>query len=308
MKSSPPLSLITINWDGKQDILELADSIRAQTYQDFEWIVVDNGSKDGSVEAINKVFPKVHIIQLDKNYGFAEPNNIAYRASQGKYIVTLNNDLVLEPDFLENLYALAEKVGDDVYAVGSKMIFYDNHDLINTVGIVPLPNGNGINLGKNEDPAKYNEVQEIYGPSAGAALYRRDIIDKIGFFDGSYFAYLEDLDFAHRAKKNGYKAFFCPSAICYHKHSKTSSRFPFFKLYLIERNRLRNLLKHYPIYMFIFETPITAWILMRQLTSKKGQSKISSGQKQYLSVSNIPKIVQIYVKARLSLITVNVTK
>lgn len=188
------------------------------------------------------------------------------------------------------------------------MIFYDDRQSINSIGIVPLPNGNGINLGKNDDPAMYSHAQEIYGPCAGAALYRRSIIDKIGFFDGSYFAYLEDLDLAHRAKKKGYQAFYCPTAICYHKHAKTSSRFPFFKLYLIERNRLRNLIKHYPVYMFILETPITAWIILRQLASKKGQSKVSASQKQYFSLKNVPKIVWIYIKARLSLIPGNVTK
>ena len=71
MKSSPQLSLITINWDGKPDLLELADSISKQTYQDFEWIIVDNGSTDGSVVAIKQAFPKAQIIQLDHNYGFA---------------------------------------------------------------------------------------------------------------------------------------------------------------------------------------------------------------------------------------------
>jgi GT2 family glycosyltransferase len=298
----PVMSIITINWNGKDDLGEFYNSLFKQSFKDFEAILVDNGSTDGSKELVRKKFPKVKIIELDKNYGFAEPNNIGLKHAKGKYIITLNNDLVLTNEFLEELYKSAEESGEDIFSIGAKMIFYDKPQNINSVGIQPLKNGNGINLGKNDDPKIYSKPMDIYGPCAGAALYKKSVLDKIGFFDGRYFAYLEDLDLALRANEHGYAALFCPSAVVYHKHSKTSSKFPFFKLYLIERNRLLNLVKHRNIFWLIIETPMTAYYVLSHLLRKDKKAKVSKNQEAYFKVRNILKILQIYIKARTFLI------
>jgi GT2 family glycosyltransferase len=299
---SPAISVITVNWNGKDDLAEFYQSLYKQTFKNFEAILVDNGSSDGSKELVKKKFPEVKIIELDKNYGFAEPNNIGFRHAKGKYIVTLNNDLVLTSDFLEELYNCAEKSDETIFSIGAKMIFHDEPQLINSVAIKPLKNGNGINVGKNEDPKLYSKQMVINGPCAGAALYKKSVIDKIGFFDGRYFAYLEDLDLTLRANRYGYSALFCPSAIVYHKHSKTSAKFPFFKLYLIERNRLLNLVKHKNFFWLLIETPMTAYYVLSHLFNKDKKSKVSKNQKAYFEIKNIFKIMQIYIKARIYLV------
>jgi len=264
--------------------------------------LVDNASTDNSKETFLSFFPKGTFILLDQNYGFAHPNNVGYLRSQGKYLVTLNNDMILDRNFLANAVNFIEKTSGNIFAIGCKMVNYYNRNIIDTIGIEPLINGGGINIGKAEPIDQYNNHKEIFGPCAGAAFYKRDIIDKIGFFDEFYFAYLEDLDLAHRAHRRGYRSMYCPDSICYHKHSVTSSKRPFFKLFLIERNKLINLWKHYPFYYLIIEPFFSLLFPFRYLLSSTKRNKISSKQRNYMHIFYLPKILAVYLKARLSFI------
>lgn len=297
-KNNPVLSLIIVNLNGNNHLEELLPTIKNQSYQNFEIILVDNYSSDNSKKTFLRYFPKGIFILLDKNYGFARPNNVGFKKSRGKYLVTLNNDLVLDKDFLLNAVEFIKNTNDDVFAIGCKIINYYNRNIIDTIGIKPLSNGGGINIGKGEPINKFKKTINIYGPCAGAAIYKKEIIQKIGFFDESYFAYLEDLDLAHRAQKNGYKSLYCPNSVCYHKHSATSSKRPFFKLYLIERNRLFNLWKHYPHFYIFIELFYTTYFVLKNFLKPKNKFNISKSQKSLFSFKNIGKLLVVIIKSR----------
>ena len=297
----PLLSLVIVNWDGRDDLAEMLDSVRCQTFRDFEVIVVDNGSSDGSLELLAESYPEARVIALDHNTGFAKPNNIALESARGRHIVTLNNDLVLAPDCLAELAACIEAAPGDIFGVGAKLCYHDRREVVQTLGVSPLPNGNGTNVAKNDPSSQHTGVVDIFGPCAGAAVYRRSVLEQIGFFDERYFAYLEDLDLAHRARARGLRALSCGSAVAYHKHSVTAGRAPLKKLYLIERNRLLNLRKHYPTRYLVAETPTTIAIIL-QYRFGRHRSRLSADQSGWFNASNALRFLKIYASARLWLL------
>ena len=292
-------TIIIINWNGLIHLKDCLPSLKKQSYADYELIVVDNASTDGSMAYVKKLFPNAKIIQLQKNIGFAKPNNIAFREAKGKYVLTLNNDIVLKKDFLQKLVAFLKRQCDSVYAVNPKVLYFYDREKINTIGIKLVKNGSGIHMGKNDNFADHNDILDIFGVSAGCALYRKDLIDKIGYlFDETYFAYLEDVDLSIRAHLQNYTAKFYPNAVCFHKHSATSMKFPYFKFYLMERNRFRNLIKYYPWRYVLLEPFFTIVILLQGLKKSKGEGSLSTNQRNMLR--NVFVLLKISISARIA--------
>ncbi len=290
-------TVIIVNWNGVKHLKICLPSLKKQSYTNYELIFVDNGSSDGSVEYVKEIFPESSVIQLKENLGFAKPNNLGFNKAKGKFILTLNNDIELCDNFLELFVSFFKKQKENVYSLNPKIIYYDDKDKINTIGILPLLNGGAINEGKGESVSKYNKTKDIFGSCAGCALYKTNIIKKLGcLFDESYFAYLEDYDLAIRAKLNGYQSKYFPDAICFHKHSATSKQFPYHKFYLIERNRLRNLIKYYPLKYILFE-PYYTFLIIKNAKKKMGEGGLSKEQKEILK--NKKKIIWIIFKAKI---------
>ena len=294
-------TIIIVNWNGLIHLKDCLPSLKKQCYEDYELIVVDNASTDGSMAYVKKLFSNAKIIQLKKNIGFAKPNNLAFKEAKGKYVLTLNNDIVLKKDFLQKMVAFLNRQCDSVYAVNPKILYFHEREKINTIGIKLVKNGSGIHMGKNDRFTDHNEVTDVFGVSAGCALYRKDIIDKTGYlFDETYFAYLEDVDLSIRAHLQKYTAKFYPDAVCFHKHSATSMKFPYFKFYLMERNRFRNLIKYYPLKYVLFEPFFTIVILFKGLKKNKGEGSLSIDQKKMLR--NIFVLLKISISARIAVL------
>lgn len=290
--------MIVVTWNARDDLHEMLESVAGQTLRSREVIVVDNGSVDGSTEMVRRDFPDALLLTLPENEGFAGPNNLALAHARGRFVVTVNNDVVLAPDFLEKLVACADSAPTDVFAIASKMLYYDRPDLIQTVGSGPLANGGTYNIGKDQPATAFDQPMELYAASAGATLYRKEVLDRIGFFDARLFAYGEDLDLTLRARKAGYRTWYCPDAVCYHKHSKTSATNPYFKIYLLERNRLVNLVKHFPRRYLLLETPLTLWVLLRGRFGRRSEAELSSDQRAMLQPRNLMKLLRVYLAAR----------
>lgn len=243
---NPLVSVIVVNWNGKEYLDKCLPSLKSQSFSDIEIIVVDNGSVDGSVEFIEKNYPGIRVIKNIKNYGFATGNNIGIRASRGKYIATLNNDAMAERDWIKNLISAAEK-REDMAMFAPKILSYGNTGLIESSGMLVYPDAIAKCRGHLEkDGEKYNKMEEILLPSACAALYRKDILFTAGLFDDDYFAYCEDIDLGLRIRLLGFGCIYVPEAKVYHHYSATSRNNLPFKLYLIERNRLWTLIKIFP--------------------------------------------------------------
>ncbi len=241
------VSVIILTWNGRAYLKACLDSLAAQTYCDFETILVDNGSSDGSVEYVRSAYPWVRLLELTENIGFAGGNNRALKECSGKFIVTLNNDTKLEPGFLAALVAAAE--GDPAIGmVAAKMLNFYEKRRIDSVGVRIALNGMGQNIGVGEqDNGQYDVATEVFGPCAGAALYRRAMLEEVGFFDPAFFAYYEDLDLAWRGRLAGWRSVTAPDAVVYHVHSATSGKMSPFTVYHVQRNKWFVIIKNWPV-------------------------------------------------------------
>jgi GT2 family glycosyltransferase len=250
------VSVIIVNWNGRQFLEPCLHSVEAQTFRDFEVIVVDNNSTDGSAELLERDFGWVRLIRNTDNKGFAAANNQGIAASAAPFVATLNNDTRPEPGWLS---ALVEAMKSDpgVGACASKMLFADRPGIINSAGIAMDRAGIAWDrLGGSRDRPDDTAPQEVFGACAGAALYRRTMLEQIGLFDADFFAYLEDVDLAWRAQAAGWRALYVPSARVTHHHSGTSIEGSPFKSRLLGRNKVWLLAKNYPWPQWVWYGPI----------------------------------------------------
>jgi len=254
------ISIIIVNFNGSHFLDACLSSLKVQTDQDFETIIVDNASTDGSIENIRNSYQWVKLIENKENRGFAGGVNEGIMASNGEYILTLNNDTILDPFFVDELKKAM--VNDPSLGMcASKMLFPDGR--INSTGICISRSGAAWDRGMfEEDLGQYDEDTEIFGPCAGAALYSRKMLDEIGFFDEDFFLYMEDVDLAFRARLAGWNCVFVPSARVIHIHGGTAGFKSDISTYYGSRNLLWYVLKNYPVHTFLLYLP---WLLVRNL-------------------------------------------
>jgi len=250
------VQVIIPNWNGRHLLPRCLRALSAQSFSDFSVTVVDNGSTDGSVAWLREHAPSVRVIANAVNQGFAAAVNQGIRASEGEYVATLNNDTEPEPGWLEALVAAADS-DDRVGMCASKMLFTDCPHVINSAGICIDPAGITWDRqgGETDDPSD-EKVVEIFGPCAGAALYRRAMFEEIGLFDEDFFAYLEDVDLAWRARLAGWRAVYVPLARVYHLHSGTLGEGSPLKSFLLGRNKVWLIAKNYPMPWLALYLPV----------------------------------------------------
>jgi GT2 family glycosyltransferase len=249
------VSVIVLNWNGRDMLAGCLGSLALQTFRDFEVILADNGSSDGSAEYVRERFPWVRLLALETNAGFSGGNNRALSLCKGELIVTLNNDTEAEPDFLTELSAAADR-DPGVGMVAALLVNFFTPGILDAAGIAPGFDGLGYCLGHGEPVAvPRGEPAEIFGPSAGAALYRRSMLEEVGFFDNNFFAYYEDLDLAWRGRHSGWRCVTAPHAVVRHMHSATSGKTTPFTIYHLHRNKWYVLLKNWPMRLLLRHLP-----------------------------------------------------
>lgn len=240
------VSFVIVSWNGKHLLQDCLPSVKSQTFSDHEIFVVDNGSSDGTVEWLAREHPDVRVIALPSNLGFAEPNNIAFGKSNGRYVATINNDLTLHPEWLATLCSALEG-NPKCFAAQGKILRSDEPEKIDTCGLGIRPCGAARNLAHNRNASSITSARSIFTVSAGAALYRLETLRELNYFDSQYFAYYEDLDLGWRARLKGWEAVLAPEAVAYHKvHGTSSTVDGDFLWFLSERNRLRTFVKSMP--------------------------------------------------------------
>jgi GT2 family glycosyltransferase len=222
--SYPKVTIIIPNWNGRQDTLECLASIEKLNYpqESFETMVVDNGSTDGSVEAIRNKFTDVDLLVLERNYGYAGALNRGIEKSKAKYVLCINNDTVLDTDLLRSLVDVAESE-TKAAVVGPKVYFYDRKDVIQKVyGKIDGKTLELINVGSGEkDQGQYDEVREVECCVFCAVLIKREVFEDMGPLEERFFHLYEDNDFYLRCKRMGYRCFYVPKAKIWHKGSKS---------------------------------------------------------------------------------------
>ncbi len=225
----PLVSVIIPNWNGAHLLPTCLDSIRTQTLQDFEVVVVDNASTDGSLQLLAERYPEVKVIALHKNLGFSDAVNVGIQAGAGEFVALLNNDTELDPRYLEELASvfrlppspgLEREQGGQVRlgTCAPKMVYYDNPSIINSAGHACGPDGVVVDIGRGQpDGPQFSESREVLGPCAGAALYRREMLQQVGLFDPDFFLSFEDADLNWRAQWAGWRCRYIPTAVVRHR-------------------------------------------------------------------------------------------
>ncbi len=247
------VTVIIPNYNGIQYIRDCLDSLKAQTME-ADIIVVDNASTDGSAE-VAKEYDGVSFIQLSENFGFCRAVNEGIAATKTKYLILLNNDTKADPAFVEELYKAID-AHDDTFSVASKMLQMNAPDKIDSAGDLYCALGWAFSLGKDRKASKYDREAVIFSACGGAAIYRKEYFEQIGYFDELHFTYLEDVDVGYRARIMGFVNRYTPRAIVYHAGSGTTgSRYNPFKVRLASRNSWYVIYKNMPTLQIILNLP-----------------------------------------------------
>jgi len=224
-------------------------SLQKTTCSDCEIIVVDNASEDGTRNMLQREFPGIRCLALPENLGFAEGCNRGIAVAKGEWIATLNQDTLLDSQWLVEMQTQIKDSSQDLGMLQPRMLFMEEPERINSKGIALTASGFGIDRGFREPVGAGDRVEEIFCPTAGAALYRKSMLDGVrlqtGYFDRHFFMYGEDLDLGWRCRLAGWKALYVPMATVYHHYQGSVVKKT--KQYAdaqIHKNRVRSLLKN----------------------------------------------------------------
>ncbi len=239
-------TVIIPNYNGKHFLEDCLTALSKQTQRDFCTLVIDNGSSDGSVEYIRECFPKVEVVSCKKNYGFCGAVNRGIRMAKTPYVLLLNNDTEAEAGLIEELERAMER-HPKAFSVSSKILQFRERERMDDAGDMYCLVGWQFQRGVARSEKYFVKEERIFSACAAAAIYRRKVFEKIGYFDEQHFAYLEDMDIGFRARIYGYQNWFCPAARVYHVGSGTSgSKYNSFKVKLSARNSVYMNYKNMP--------------------------------------------------------------
>lgn len=253
------MSIVTVvipNYNGKKYLSDCLRSLSGQTFHDFDITVVDNGSDDGSREYLEKNWPKVNVIALEENTGFANAVNVGIRASESRYVFLLNNDTCVDERALGCLVKTMERK-KKLFSAQAKMLSMKEPHRIDDCGDLYCALGWAFTPGKDKDNSRFSRRESVTSACAGAAIYRREYFDTVGYFDEEHFCYLEDVDIGYRARLMGYANVCEPAAIVYHAGSASSgSRYNEFKVELTAGNNIYLIYKNMPFIQILINFPL----------------------------------------------------
>lgn len=240
------LSICIPTWNGLEVLKECLRSVYSQAAcVDFEVLVFDNGSNDGTIEYLFCQYPSIRIFRSLSNLGFSGSVNRLILSTCGCFILILNNDAVLNKNFLCFIIKFISENNADV--VCPKVINYKERDIIESAGDFINETGQAFNRTTSNFCSSLEKIEEVDLAPASASLYRKKYFIEVGLFDEDFFAYGEDVDLSLRGKKMGKRYMYFPKAVAYHRHMYTSSRIPQFREYLQFRNQTIILIKNYPL-------------------------------------------------------------
>jgi hypothetical protein len=278
MQTSPLVSAIILNYNGLrylgQGLKECLDSVLRTNYPNLEVIFVDNGSTDGSVDFVRENFVKseIRIIKNKNNMGFSEGFNTGIKASKGKYVALLSNDMIVDPNWLKPVIELMES-NQQVGLAGFKFLSYGNNNIIDCIGHYLYLGGRVKAVGQHEiDRGQYNTNIDDFDFIGGAMVIRRKTLQQVGLFDPDFKVYSEDVDLCFRIRKGGYKTLYVHDAVIWHKHSLTLRGMDpkgLFREYMINQNRIQFILIHFTLRRILATFLIdTVWFLLLKPSSK----------------------------------------
>ena len=229
---APRVTVVIPNWNTRKFLGPCLGSLRRQTFGDFEIVLVDSASTDGSVNFVETHFPEVKVVALPENRGFSGAVNAGIGASGAEFVALLNNDTEQDATWIEALVRAAER-RPEAGLFASKLVDFGDRRRLDGAGDALRRSGLPYRLGHGEvDRGQFRREEFVFGACAAAALYRRSVFDEVGLFDEDFFAYCEDGDVSFRAQLAGFRCLYVPGAVVYHiggastggKRSATATR------------------------------------------------------------------------------------
>jgi len=244
------VSVVIPNWNGMKWLPDCLAALMAQDYGDFKIIVVDNGSSDESPEFAEEHYPDIELIRFAHNLGFAAAVNAGIKSASSDYVALLNADTRPAPHWLSSLVNTMDRCDPKVWSLASKMLNMENPGIVDDAGDTFSWQGAAHKRGHDRPASEFDTDEEVLSPCAGAALYRRGILNELGGFDEAFFAYLEDVDLGLRARMRGYHCLYVPKAEVRHQgHGSNIAGKTYTKL--TARNRILIFVKNVPFRLLI---------------------------------------------------------
>ena len=245
----PRASVIIPSWNGLALLRGCLEALRWQTYPNYEVIVADNGSTDGSVAALRHEYPEVRVLALPTNGGYSGGCNAGIKAARGELLVMLNNDTEADPRWLEALVEAMDR-HPEAGSVASRIMIYDRRDVLHSAGDLYRRNGTPDSRGVWQPYGPpFDQECYVFGGCGGAVAYRRKMLDEIGVFEEGFFMYCEDVDLNWRAQLAGWKCVYTPEAVVYHRLSASGGGT--LSSYHVGRNTLWVIARNYPTSLFV---------------------------------------------------------
>ena len=245
MSAPPEISVVIVNWNRRDYLRACLESVGRQRGAEFEVIVVDNGSSDGSAEMARAEFG-ARVIANPTNQGFCRANNQAFAAARGRFIAILNNDAEAEPEFLAALRSVFD-AAPDIGMAAAKVLVYEDPRRIDKAGHLIYPDGQNRGRGTGEiDRGQYNRIEECLWPDGCAAMYRKAMLEEIGGFDEDLFMFADDAELGLRARIAGWRCLYAPGAVVRHHRGASLDAGSTRRIFLIERNRILLAAKLFP--------------------------------------------------------------
>jgi GT2 family glycosyltransferase len=282
MKAANPLvSIIIVNWNGSSLLKECIDSLLAMDYKNIEIVVVDNASTDDSC-AVLEQFEDIVVVRNATNAGFGAGNNVGIQRARGKYVATLNNDMTVDPGWLNDPIQHLETDPQTGVVACRQMKYYDKtridglyHIMLKSLVCLPI----GIDCVYDETNRLFSEPGYVLSANGGSSIFRKEAFLQVGGFEEFFFGYHEDPDIALRLLHNGWKCFFVPTAVVYHKGSVTFKAKSSVFVYYIERNRILFIYKNWPLRMILRYLP---WAVAEELINFKKRVRERGAVREHL--------------------------
>ena len=237
--------MVIVTWNRRSLLHACLTSLSRQVGAEFETIVVDNGSEDGSAEMAEREFG-ARVIRNSVNRGFCAANNQGIATARGEFVALLNNDAEAEPGWLAALHRICSRA-PEIGMAASKVVVWEDPRRIDKVGHLIYPDGQNKGRGSGAiDSGQFDREEEVLWPDGCAAMYRKEMLDRIGGFDEDFFAYGDDAELGLRARIAGWKCLYSPQAVVRHHRGSTLGKGSMWRLELIERNRLLLAWKLFP--------------------------------------------------------------
>ena len=272
----PLVSVVIVNWNGWDTLPRCLEALASQSFEDFEVILVDNASSDGSADEAEMRWPHMRVIRLEENLGFAAANNLGARKACGRWLALLNNDAFPEPDWLEELIH-ASQSNSNFNLFASKIIQSKNPAKIDGTGDIYHVSGLAWHRDYNQPLAlAHNEADEVFSPCAAAAFYKREIFLEVGGFDEDFISHHEDVDLGFRLRLLGHRCLYVPQAIVEHIGSASYGVESDPTVYQVHRNLVWTFVKYLPGILLLRYLPahILANMIFLVYYSLRGQGRV----------------------------------